>query len=71
MPMAPTDGRLFVANLASSPFGRIRFEGPAPVSARTGRFGPGRATATVIATVCEQKCVTAGATRAVKLNAGT
>jgi DNA-binding beta-propeller fold protein YncE len=41
----------------------------ATVVGDNGRFGSGQATATVSATVCEQRCVTASATRAVKLNA--
>lgn len=41
----------------------------ATVVGDNGQFGSGQATATVTASVCEQKCVTASVTRAVKLNA--
>jgi hypothetical protein len=41
----------------------------ATVAGDNGRFGSGQATATVSANVCEQRCVTASATRSVKLNA--
>jgi DNA-binding beta-propeller fold protein YncE len=41
----------------------------ATVAGDNGRFGSGQATASVSASVCEQRCVTASATRSVKLNA--